>query len=455
MTVYGANPQELQSLGSALDDEASALGDVWRTLTFHIDRAPWTGGDADRFRGAWRGPKRPRFNAATVVLRTAAESLRQNALGQERASGLDATSHEVGGYDGPQADAGMLPPEGASVEDVEAWWAGLSDDDRSRWTRENPSTIGNRDGIPLEDRFEANRLAMEREKTRLVAVGEQGEADLRAIDKLLREGTRVLHFDSPTTTAGGYRIAVALGDLENATSVAITVSGTGSDLDQFANNFYPETVGLIDYDSGRAAIATLVWDTPEGGVTTPWSNAAIENNADSFVGGPIESIVATADREFGNVALVGHSAGAVSVQELITRSPETAQKIDGVVLLAPPAINPEIMNIVGDDRRVYVALNTNDPLERVDGVPAVWNGLGWEEGYDFGNVRSGEVAEFNGANVRTGHEQSGLGTNPLHVQNLNQTGHHGNSTYFDNYGDDALRFVLREGELANQDELTF
>ena len=86
--------------------------------------------------------------------------------------------------------------------------------------------IGNRDGIPLETRFEANRIQLEREVQRLENQSGASAEDLDALQTLQRQGTRLLYFEPDEGV--GYRIAVALGDLDNAKEVAITVSGTSS-----------------------------------------------------------------------------------------------------------------------------------------------------------------------------------------------------------------------------------
>lgn len=57
------------------------------------------------------------------------------------------------------------PPEGqgATPEDVNAWWNALSKEEQVKVKTEHPDWIGNRDGVPVVDRSDVNKAALDRE----------------------------------------------------------------------------------------------------------------------------------------------------------------------------------------------------------------------------------------------------------------------------------------------------
>lgn len=61
---------------------------------------------------------------------------------------------------GTQVDR-LQPPAGASPEEINAWWDGLSDDERAELIATNPALVGPTDGIPAEFRDQANRVLLE------------------------------------------------------------------------------------------------------------------------------------------------------------------------------------------------------------------------------------------------------------------------------------------------------
>lgn len=455
--IYGADTKQLRELAASFALTAQTLRDTSGSLSRTVSTTPWRGGDADQFRTGWQMVNRARMESAAGAIEDASAALRRNADEQDRASGV--MGEESGAQTGDFG--GAIPSADASREDVESWWNGLSPEEQEAWMRDRPAQLGNRDGIPLDIRYAANQSVVQRtlegvdaEIENLVQRINSGEASstgaLERLEELARkretlrslvemrqtdgDQVEILHFDM----AAG-QVAVVHGDLKTASEVVVTVPGTGANLDKFVTNFGPE--GEMLEVPGRAVISSLVWDPPPG-LT---DNVAIEHYTQGFVDGPINSIIATAEAEAGTVALVGHSAGAIAVQEFMTSHHEAARMVDSVSLLAPPALNPHLPDVL-DGRNLFVAMNDNDPLRLVDGNEDVRDGLRWEGVASIDDIIKGDEP-WTGRNISWDSQPSGLGGVAY------TGGHHGNSTYFSNYGDGISGAIY--GELANQDELSF
>jgi len=55
MTMYGANPEELRSLGSSLTDQIGSIDAVMSTVDGVLNGTTWTGPARDRFVEEWNG----------------------------------------------------------------------------------------------------------------------------------------------------------------------------------------------------------------------------------------------------------------------------------------------------------------------------------------------------------------------------------------------------------------
>ncbi|MGV8871592.1 MAG: alpha/beta hydrolase [Rhodococcus sp. (in: high G+C Gram-positive bacteria)] len=190
-------------------------------------------------------------------------------------------------------------PRDATPAANKAFWSALSPAARTRLIVEQPEMIGNLDGLPARVRDSANRRVLATERVRLLAAeaelrrelednvfgGIFSDADagleqtrkrlasLDAIESTLAQGARqLLVLDNSSyeeTTA-----AVALGDVDTATHVAVFVPGLGStvhgDLDRYdgdLENLKSTVQQLLPSEPGQsvAAVTWLDYQAPQLG----------------------------------------------------------------------------------------------------------------------------------------------------------------------------------------------
>lgn len=70
MTMYGANPEQLETLGNTLRAQIDAINAVVSTVTGTLGSTTWTGPARDRFQGDWDGS----FRSALSQLNAAFEA---------------------------------------------------------------------------------------------------------------------------------------------------------------------------------------------------------------------------------------------------------------------------------------------------------------------------------------------------------------------------------------------
>jgi hypothetical protein len=103
---WGADVDALRTIGLLCLRRADLLDEIETTLSATIDRAEWTGEDADRFRADWSGAVRSGLQDRGIELRQHARRLAQHAEEQEIASLPDG---RTGSWRGPTVlPGGML-----------------------------------------------------------------------------------------------------------------------------------------------------------------------------------------------------------------------------------------------------------------------------------------------------------------------------------------------------------
>jgi uncharacterized protein YukE len=70
MTLYGANPEQLEQLGSTLKAQIQAIDAVVSSVTSTLANTTWTGPARDRFQSDWDGS----FRSALAQLNSAFEA---------------------------------------------------------------------------------------------------------------------------------------------------------------------------------------------------------------------------------------------------------------------------------------------------------------------------------------------------------------------------------------------
>ncbi|MFE6482362.1 alpha/beta hydrolase [Streptomyces sp. NPDC057757] len=149
--------------------------------------------------------------------------------------------------------AGHPLPDADSAPGVLArFFASLDAGRRDLLAHRYPLAVGNMNGAPVELRYAANRLALEKQRkvergrmhdNRLSELG-QHEAGRRMhrYEDLLEKGREILAFDP----RGGGRIAEVFGDLDTAERVSVVVPGVDTDLLTFqrTSKKYSAPVGM-------------------------------------------------------------------------------------------------------------------------------------------------------------------------------------------------------------------
>lgn len=133
-TMWGADAEQLEQLGTQIDGAVDTLRTTAQTLNQAILSSSWDGGDAETFRSDWTSIHRLQIESAAQHLTEASEVLRRNAGGQRQAS--DSAGGGAGGPVGSGAGTGAEaadgpPPLGDSLrgtdpQEVDADLAALS-----------------------------------------------------------------------------------------------------------------------------------------------------------------------------------------------------------------------------------------------------------------------------------------------------------------------------------------
>lgn len=272
---------------------------------------------------------------------------------------------------------------------VAAWWRSLTRAQQQAVMAEYPEVVGNTDGIPVNERDQANRAALggrldylgEREADGQLTDAERSELDkARKLADLLDEyrnqvdpatGDNLLNVIGyrPDAYSGDGGVILGLGNPDTADHVATYVPGTTSEGGNLSGFDRVETLYGDMVDEERGTVAGILWldyDAP---------------SADSFTDldelGDIGSVVTTGDAQDGgnrladfldgldatdrgapeDSTLIGHSYGATTA----AYAAQDGGDLDQLVLLGSPgAPAPTAAGLTGAD--VYVGAADYDPV---------------------------------------------------------------------------------------------
>lgn len=208
-----------------------------------------------------------------------ASSLVFQVLQQQAASAAAGSSpFSVPSVRGMLVDAVLRDPRllGAmTAGQVAAWWASLSEAERSRLIEKHPLLIGNTEGVAYADRDRANRLALDAMLAdKSIGGGQRGalEAIRDAIDEAKKRGEPVQLMILDFPKGADPRAAIAYGDLDTASSIGILVPGMNNTVEKSmvslgtaAYNLYREqSILLAKAGSGEspAVVAWMGYQTP-------------------------------------------------------------------------------------------------------------------------------------------------------------------------------------------------
>ncbi len=244
--------------------------------------------------------------------------------------GPGAGATDPAAVDRAAADLESRLEAGASPEEIAALFAELDPAVAEGLAAEHPELVGNTNGAPIALRYEANRVALDREIARLQDEG-RGDDDSR-LAKLreLRDGDgRFLLFDP----SGDGRIAQVYGDLATADHVAVVVPGMNNEL----NNFSGANAARLQQQADQFSpgeVATIMWlgyDTPEG-LTALGGGAADPGARDlpGFVNG-----ISAARGTNLHTTVVAHSYGSLVTGKSMEHE---GLQVDDVAFIGSPGV---------------------------------------------------------------------------------------------------------------------
>lgn len=278
---------------------------------------------------------------------------------------LDSTQVDLQlGQQPPQMP--QLPPEGADPGTVARWWHALTPGQQDRVKQWFPAALRNLDGIPAGVRSELNMPVLQRELTRLQQgwVDSYGWhtdpgklADLTALRDTLAEipGTGLLLLDT-TTTPGKVLAAVAVGDVDNAERIGVSVGGLTTRVsDSTANmvreaGFQRDEARLLRRNARVAdpdAVASIAWlgyDAPDSlrDVAHDWLARDGARALNSFYRG----LASAGNIPDPHIVAFGHSYGSLTtslalqqgapVSDVVLYGSPGAELTDAAQLGVPP-----------------------------------------------------------------------------------------------------------------------
>ena len=321
----------------------------------------------------------------------------------EHAAAVDAAARDAGealdglGVLGPFASAdfsdllGQVPLMGPVVppivpvrrppDEVAAWWAGLPEAAQLAVITSSPTALGALDGVPAWARDRANRLALDRALTDGRLPEREATTARVVASRIATEEASGRQVQLHLLDVTGDRVAVALGDLDTADTVAVVVPGIfntpGDDLSGLVAD--AADLGAAPRAAAPAtATATMVW---LGYRTPSHPGEAVVRTSARRAGPALAAALEGLDATRRAVAppdarttVVAHSYGSWVVDE--TADEPGVLAADAVVLLGSPGMEDDAASL--EAPAVFDAATPADPISW-----AGWFGDGhtWEVGY--------------------------------------------------------------------------
>ncbi|UGT53966.1 alpha/beta hydrolase [Nocardia asteroides] len=310
-----------------------------------------------------------------------------------------------------------MPAADASVESNRHWWNSLTESQQDQVIKTYPDQIGNRDGIPIEARDQANRLRL----PALIAVAEDEQrtvaaqfgtgsdeyraataklADLKAVDQAIKnpepvaEGSKRHLILLDTTSGRQTRAAVSVGNPDKSTHVSVTTPGLDTTVRGGIGGMTNEAAALQSEAAtqlglaGRSgeSVATVAWigyDPPQ--VKGVWSEgqygdavsgvSEVSQTDQAAEGGQLlnrfyNGLEASHEgSQAPHITAVGHSYGSLTTG-LALQAGE--HPVEDMVVYGSPGIAAETPQQLGlDDGHAYVMRTDDDPIKWAQDGPVI------------------------------------------------------------------------------------
>ena len=241
-------------------------------------------------------------------------------------------------------------------EEVAAWWAGLTVDERERLIVEAPWVVGNLPGLPFEVRDAANRTmvafyqeypqSLTPDQLKLMA-DIQNILKLEASQGVANPPIQVVSLDM---TGEVPKAAVGYGDLDTATHTTWQVPGMNSDAhlaleswDESSRNLYDAQNDVGGLSGSYAVVAWLGYDTPNDPTTGDFGVLTTDAAAAGAVRFAAELDGAHATRSAGEygvpvVNVLAHSYGTTLATIALTLINEN-NPVDSLTMLGSAGLD--------------------------------------------------------------------------------------------------------------------
>ncbi|ROR92550.1 alpha/beta hydrolase [Nocardioides aurantiacus] len=283
------------------------------------------------------------------------------------------------------------PGDGATPEQVAAWWRGLSEAEQEAVVAAYPQTVGGADGLPASARDEANRILLEDDLARLEAKEDDGtlsaleqrmlenaratrtaldDADgyVDPLDPTVRPGAQLWLYD-PSAFDGDGRVAVAVGDMDTADDVAVFTPGIKTEMTD-VQNYTGDMMNLHEssrYQGDRSDVATMFWlgyDAPAGPTDLATATESRAADGGARLADAIDGMRASRADDPASMTAIGHSYGSTTTAYAAT---ENGLDVDRIALIGSPgagrADHAEDLGVGSDD--VFVGRDSRDKVARL------------------------------------------------------------------------------------------
>ncbi|WP_431043791.1 alpha/beta hydrolase [Streptomyces sp. P1-3] len=402
MGMVLADPNMLDRLAKSLDSKAEQITqlktratglDVGSSVTGLTALATWlsdTARDLRRRAGILRSPSESPFGSLSAFGLPTGLAKKDGAgakLAKELQSVLDRQK-------------GATPKERAQA--VKDYFASLSPEQQAALAAAKPNLVGNLDGVPVNVRFAANRISIQKEYEEESAylkklpkdhpAFKRTQARVEALRGFMSPRVKTIidpktnkpvqvevprqflvfdaHFgstaDSKASPFPDGRVAEVVGDLENAKNVAFRVPGITNRLDNF-DGFSSGGYELVkDGKTERADTAVVSWlgyDTPEIGDSVDPAKALVGGERlNAFRQGISVNLQPDA-----KVNIFAHSYGTLVTSKALQKG---MKNVDTVVFMGSPGLGPNI-NSVADfhmpNTKFYAMRAPEDPVSYTQG----------------------------------------------------------------------------------------
>lgn len=341
-------------------------------------------------------------------------------------------------------DPGRVPPAWAvTPQQVAGWWGKLPEEQRHLIMNAYPDKLGWPNGVPAEDRDEANRTRLANRLAELRAESDLSDFDKRDLERLTKldnvinayeaKGKDIYLLGLDSTTAGpwdGYgrdwkqnlaeklpfglgdkisdptagpdgKVIVAFGNPDEAAHTGVFVPGTTAQLDNISGDLN-RAANMYDASSAYAPgqVSTIAWldyDAPDNVVTnSPEGKYADAGGPrlNGFVDG-LRAAQSEAGNAGGHLTAIGHSYGSTVVGEAALHAADRLA-VNDIVVAGSPGMRVEHAGDLGIGADHVWAQEAKD-----DPVPSVGRyGHGAGGGFgDLPNVPSDD--DFGGRRLAT------------------------------------------------------